>query len=340
MSDDAIIEAIFKQAQASYAAHPVIVLGSGASISFGIPSMGELALHLISSINTDDLDGNDNDVWAQFVMELESGSDLELALHRIQLTESLSQLVVKQTWELINPKDCDVFQRSLVDRNLFPLSVLIRGLFDSTHRTLEVITTNYDRLVEYATEYAGFIHYTGFTYGYTRRMEYPQAFHPGRVVNIWKVHGSLDWYKRNDGEVIGLANLPDFNDGLEPVIVTPGIEKYRQTHLEPYRSIIQGADQAMSGANAYLCIGYGFNDQHIQEKLINRCTRDGVPILVLARTLTSAARDFLLSGRCDDYLAFEQDGGGVRVYSSLSDKPFTISDKQYWSLESFLDLIM
>ena len=340
MSGDGTTETIFKQAQAAYGAHPAIVLGSGASIPFGIPSMGDLAGYLIENINAGDLGEKDASLWAQFVGQLESDIDLETALHQIQLTDPLSKQIVKQTWRLINPSDYAVFQRSLTQRNIFPLSMLIRRLFDSTHRTLEVVTTNYDRLAEYATECAGFLHYTGFTYGYTRRMEYPQTLDPGRVVNVWKVHGSLDWYKRDDGEVIGLANLPEFNDDLEPVIVTPGIEKYRQTHLEPYRSIIQGADQALSGANAYLCVGYGFNDQHIQEKLVNRCTRDGVPIVVLARTLTAAARDFLLSGRCADYLVFEKDGDGTRVYSSLIGDPFTIDDRQYWSLESFLELII
>ncbi len=335
-----IDEKVIKQAQDCYAAHPVLVLGSGSSVPFKMPTMKDLTDNLVSNISVKKLGDADIDCWNNFKDELSKGTDLETALHKIQLSDELSKRVIKQTWHYINTEDLKIFKESLRNRNYFPLSSLISRLFNSTHRKLEIVTTNYDRLAEYAVENANFLHYTGFTYGYTRRMEYPQKTQHDRIVNIWKVHGSLDWYKDEDGELIALANTEQLPAKLFPVIVTPGIEKYRQTHLEPYRSIIQGADNALSGADSYLCIGYGFNDQHIQEKLVNRCIKDDTPVVVLARTLSESAKDFLLKGKCKNYLALERDGTSTVIHSSSIAGSITVKNTSYWSFEKFLGLIM
>ncbi|MGY4408091.1 hypothetical protein [Bradyrhizobium sp. USDA 3315] len=78
-------------------------------------------------------------------------------------------------------------------------------------------------------------------------------------------------------------------------MITPGIDKYRLTHSEPFRTIV----------------GYGFNDEHVQIKFIERCDRDSVPLVVLTKELTASAKAFLASGRCRRYLAIE--GGRFRL---------------------------
>lgn len=60
-----------------------------------------------------------------------------------------------------------------------------------------------------------------------------------------------------------------FPTGYTPLIVPPGKEKYSTTHEEPYRTIIEEADKEFKRAGSFLCIGYGFNDSHIQPKLIS-----------------------------------------------------------------------
>lgn len=325
-----------KQAQDYYAEAPVIILGSGASSAFGIPSMASLASHLMEHVGK----GIDSETWDGFVDLLKQGIDLETALHKVQLTSDLTKQVVMKTWEFINPKDILVFQEALNNPEYFPLGKLIKNMFRSVHREINIITTNYDRLAEYACEQEGIHHYTGFTHGYLRRLVNKDNLVANRKVNIWKVHGSLDWVIRPEGDICALGQLDKIPNGFSPQIVTPGIDKYLTTYHEPYRSIITHSDEVLKSSNSYLCIGFGFNDEHIQEKLVEKCVRENSRIMVLTWSLTDNAKQFLLGGSVRNYLAIErgQSDNQSIIYSSLFDGAQMV-ENNYWSQSGFLNLI-
>ena len=124
-------------------------------------------------------------------------------------------------------------------------------------------------------------------------------------------------------------------EGFYPLVVPPGKEKYSSTHKEPYRSIIAEADKAFIQAGAYLCIGYGFNDEHIQPKLLAQIAT-GKPIIILARTMTEACRKHIIEAKIRKYLIFERaDDQHTTVYSNGWSETY---DGQYWSLEEFLNI--
>ncbi len=329
----------YKQAQKYFQMHPAIVLGSGASAAFKLSGMGALATHLVSSIQADD--ESELKAWEAFKSALMSGKDLESALHEVRLSENLTKQVVVRTWELLNPEDKQVFYNSLTQNDFFPLSKLISGLFRSAINQIDIVTTNYDRLAEYAAEQAGFHHYTGFTHGYRRLQAPPDAVKTTRIVNILKVHGSLDWFSSPLGDVIGLNQIDEIPPNHQPQIVTPGIEKYSLTYKEPFRSIIQLADAAIRKNNSYLCVGFGFNDIHIQEKLIERCKRHDAAITLITWELSPASRKFLLSGEVKNFIAIERGVSDEQsiIYSSELDSPMTV-DGDYWSLSGYLNLVM
>ena len=208
-------------------ASPVIVLGSGASVPAGIPSMADLATHLIEFKPHKGLSGHDHESWHQFVSRLQC-QDLESALASSSISESLSDLVIEQTWTLIKDADVKVFNRLIADRGLLPLGRLYSHLFKSTHRTATVVTTNYDRLAEYAADAAGYCHYTGFTHGYLRRRQatqsrisFVQSNRRAQTVDIWKVHGCLDWFIDNSEQVVGVVSAKSVPAGCRPAIVIP-----------------------------------------------------------------------------------------------------------------------
>ncbi|TOE81418.1 SIR2 family protein, partial [Vibrio parahaemolyticus] len=70
--------------------------------------------HLVSTVDTSGLDGEELEVWERFKALLESGTDLESALHEIRLSETLTDAVVGATWNLLNPQDLEVFKSSLL----------------------------------------------------------------------------------------------------------------------------------------------------------------------------------------------------------------------------------
>lgn len=331
---------IAKQAQEYYSYSPAIILGSGASASFGLPGMGKLGDHLLRNIDSSLFDKNEDNAWQAFKDELAKKNDLENALQRVQLPPSISKIIVEETWQLLNPEDLNVFYDSLCNRNLFPLGKLLNHMFQSTVREIDIITTNYDRLAEYACEQEQIHHYTGFSHGYIRTEITKNAISTNRQVNIWKVHGSLDWFRNDQNILLGLPNTMKIQTALTPEIVTPGIEKYKRTHTEPFRTIINESDRSIDNATSYLCIGFGFNDVHIQEKLVNKCVNNNAKLLIITHTLTDGAKDLLFMKGCKEYLAFESNGANTKVHSSRIQNSIELPGENYWSLEGLLNLII
>lgn len=339
MADD-VLDKVSKQAQEYYKRTPVIILGSGASAAFGMSGMGTLAQHLKDSVDYTDLPDSDQTAWAHFCEELDKGIDLETALHNVPLSIELTERVVAQTWALLTPEDMKVFHDSISNPSLFPLGSLLKHMFLSTAKELNIITPNYDRLAEYACEQEGIHHYNGFSHGFIGRTVKKDYLTCSRQVNIWKVHGSLDWFSNDSGVITSLRNINSIPLKWTPLIVTPGIEKYRSTHREPYKTVIHESDNIMDRASSYLCVGFGFNDEHIQTKLVNRCAKYGASVIIITHKLTEATKSFIDSGNVTNYLAIEScENSSSRIYSSILDESIDVLG-DYWSLNGFLKLIM
>ncbi|NAW79878.1 SIR2 family protein, partial [Vibrio sp. V33_P6A3T137] len=91
-----------KQAQEYYGKAPVIIMGSGASAAHGMSGMWALAKHLIAQTDVSGLSDPELEVWEHFCQVLDSGVDLESALHQVATSEELTSRIVKATWSLIN----------------------------------------------------------------------------------------------------------------------------------------------------------------------------------------------------------------------------------------------
>jgi hypothetical protein len=292
-------------------------------------------------------EGQEYDVgkWDEFKAVLET-TDLETALNEVRLPDALTGFVAKSTWDYLAPLDYKVFEQVLTNRDLLPLTKLFRHLFNSTHNEIHIVTPNYDRIAEYAADSGGFLHYTGFLYGHIRaravngrpKVRYGNSL--ARTVNIWKVHGSLDWFQDDDGVIVGLPISTKRPSNVTPAIITPGNEKYRRTHDEPFHSIKMEADKALQTAESYLCIGYGFNDRHLQTTLVERCRGKDVPLVLLTKEISTTAKSFLSSGKCRKYLAIEEAPAGARVYTQTFPNGQEVEGNPIWQLGEFLKLVM
>ncbi|MBH2812365.1 SIR2 family protein [Serratia liquefaciens] len=333
------IEEVAKQAQRYYGLFPTLILGSGASAAFGMSGMGALAAYLIKNVVVDD--AGHLAAWEVFCKDLESGMDLESALHKNDLPEEVTRNIVFSTWMHLCPQDLDIFNNGLDTHDEYPLCTLLKHMLRSTQGKVNIITTNYDRIAEYACEQARIHHYTGFAHGFRRFQADSNYLICQRQVNIWKVHGSLDWFLSSSGEICALGNSEKIPNNYIPLIVTPGIAKYRSTHKEPYKTIIHEADNILDSASAYLCIGYGFNDEHIQEKLVNKCVSKGSKLIIITHKLTDSTRRILFQGRIKEFIAIESGSHENESYIYTSNEESMLRvDADYWSLDGFLKLIM
>lgn len=337
------LEALAKQCQHCVQQNPVIVLGSGASIPHGIRGMGELATWLRDAVITES--DEEKEAWLLVRTALVNGDHLEAALDDKQLPPSLVVKIVRSTWDFIAQDDYALLKSAIRTEATFPLRTLFQGLFRSTNRIIHVVTTNYDRVAEYASDSGGYIHTTGFLPGYLRRadgaenLSFRQGNQAARTVSVWKVHGSLDWFIDPNGGVLSLPMTSELPEGLTPLIVTPGVSKYQRTHDEPFRSAIQGADRILQSASAFVCLGYGFRDSHIHPKLMTRCRVHDTPILVAARTLTPEAKDFLKKNAGRQYIALERDDEGTKVFNRDYPDGVVVPGGNYWDLSELNELI-
>ncbi|RZM21894.1 MAG: SIR2 family protein, partial [Pedobacter sp.] len=234
----------------------------------------------------------------------------------------------------------------IADPNGFPLLRFIQYLLSTADKKLTIVTTNYDRLGEYAASLAKAVICTGYAQNYmghfsaqihTNKFSAARGFN-GQV-DIWKVHGSLDWFKNAQDENFQLPLRHKKPEGFTPLIVTPGLSKYSETHMEPYRTIFAQADNAIAEANGFFCLGYGFNDAHVQPKLIAEI-KNNKPIVVLTKQLTPKTKQSIIDNGCKNYILFEEaPDGGTQVFSS-SFGDFIIPGQSTWVLEEYLKLII
>lgn len=323
---------------------PLIILGSGASVPFRLPSMWTLGEHLKKTISFSD---NDDQIqFDDFIVHLDKLKDLELALSEIHIRPNVLKEIIYKTWELVNKHDIEAYDLFVNGKIEFPLAELTKYLLSTTDRKLSIITTNYDRLAEFAASLAGAFICNGFASNYMGHFtnliqlnNFAALKGFNGQVNIWKVHGSLDWFKNNQEQDFQFPLRHSIPIDYKPSIVTPGLTKYLETQLEPFRTILTQADTEIENAKGYLCIGYGFNDIHVQPKLIAEIKKNK-PIIVITKELTPKTKQSIIDNKSNSYILIEEvNKTDTRIYSSLFMGPEIIPKVSYWSLGEYLKLI-
>ena len=315
---------------------PLVVLGSGASVPYGLPTMGGLA----SELRKDELlqaEKNSSKLFSDM-----DSLGLEAAIDNNTLSEHAKNQIRTLTWKCINEADLNLFRDEKLEEVLQTLVQLIKKIIMASPNQLTVVTTNYDRLSEYASDLCGASTITGFEGNLLRKFDgfsdyvnHKRIVARERVVKILKVHGSLDWFVSEDGDIMSLPLQEKIPLRYTPLIVPPGREKYSTTHDEPYRTIIEEADKDFKRAESFLCIGYGFNDSHIQPKLITQIKSGGKPIVVITKKATNECVRLVTDSNVKKYLILEDAGSGTKVIYNNDD---TIVSGRIWSLKDFMEV--
>lgn len=333
-------EKLARSAQRFLSERPVVVLGTGATIPHGLPSMPTLAERLLATIT------NHPEGWDAFAKRLNENKDLEQSLHDVQLPQETVEILVRKTWEIVSAKDIEFYNQLLKGGVSFPLTNLFRYLLRTAGAHLRVVTTNYDRVAEYAANAVGAYASTGVTAGWLQRfvatsVNAERAPSPGfeGLVTILKVHGSLDWFSNSNVDVIAVPIAQAVPDDMKPLVVTPGVSKYREVHKDPFRTVLSAADTVLRKATCYVCIGYGFNDEHVQPVLVSRVMREDVPIVVVTKELTAQTRNAFLNEPPKRFLFVEEAHGGTMVYTSDDLNGVLLDGVSVWQLQDFVNMV-
>ena len=276
----------------------VTIIGSGLSASEGIPGMSALAIELKDKIPKFIIEETDIVNWNAISDRLVAGEGLEEALHNEKPTSAVEEKIREITAAFIRSAEKEVLNNVLLGFSRFRLSDYLQR-FNIRNNGLTIITTNYDRLVEYSCEIDGIRVDNLFVGKFISKFSPDESKYSfckkirnlkgqSRVeyspkVTILKPHGCLSWYQI-DGSVRSIPYI-ERDDCL---IITPGINKYKEGYNEPFDTHRARANAAIDSALRYIIIGYGFGDDHLETHLL-RQFRSNKKALILTRSLSDKA---------------------------------------------------
>jgi SIR2-like domain len=132
----------------------------------------------------------------------------------------------------------------------------------------EVFTSNYDLLMEQALEDRKVPYFDGFVGSYRTFFDLAsieQDKLPARWARLWKVHGSINWWRTATGDV---ERRQEGASGDRQMIY-PSHLKYDQSRRLPYLAMLDRLKSFLGvGQSVLITCGYSFGDQHLNEAII------------------------------------------------------------------------
>ncbi len=142
---------------------------------------------------------------------------------------------------------------------------------------LEVFSLNNDLVLE--NHYDSAPPYRGFYSGSWRGFDDVPNLEEFNRIHLYKLHGSLDWVRLNDGTIWEKGKISDIvqEDGASiehyPFIIFGQGSKFFS--VEPFFNLIQNFSKKLKERNYFFIIGYSFFDPYINNLLIH-AVREGV----------------------------------------------------------------
>lgn len=331
-----------KTIQDYFQENTLTIVGSGLSLAEGIPGMSALADELRSTLPMCLHEPQDKIIWEKIDTDLSAGIGLEEALHNTKPSSNIEERIRAITAGFVGKAEANVLLKIVRDKKTLRFTYYLRH-FNIRNNGMTVVTTNYDRLIEYACEcmnlrvdtlYVGrfLAHFEpeqsrySFCQGIRRNGGKSSAVFAPKVT-VLKPHGCLSWHMLN-GEPYSIPGYP-LEDCL---IITPGINKYREGYSVPFDTHRTKANSEIDSAQRYIIIGYGFGDDHLETHLIQQLNA-GKPALILTYSLSKKAKE--LVQKCNRITAIVSDGAdGSKVVTASEEQVFP--DINLWDLKTML----
>jgi hypothetical protein len=344
---------LFTDIQGVFRKTPVLLIGSGFSCGYGLPGMGALAEHLATAVHNVLTTDEAKNTWAQSADAVKA--NLEAGLNSIAVGkpewEEIVSAIRGETAKLIIEKaiaaEATILCKKVVGSHA--PSRLLSHLFNGSPQNAEsihVITTNYDTLLELFCDMAELPLDTGFT-GFRRRKPRPVPlfqtqysrvlvaekrqhqfdYRLCKTVRLYKPHGSISWLTTDEGPVEVLNDV----SVAERAIVVPGPSKYQDALVNTlFDGMRTEMNEVLNKAEALLCIGFGFNDDHLQG-VIKRRLAAGMPVIIVTRDATPNIEQ-LLRDHAHVIAVFKSDDGAVCHWNGKTLQ----SPEPLWQLDDFL----
>jgi SIR2-like domain len=312
--------------------HLCAFLGAGVGRACGLPDVVQLQTQILNALTGDDR--------VAFEEQLK-GRNLEQALSRLRRIAVLltdNQKVDGLTATRAAELDATVCQKivSALDisaANLNPMySLAAWALSVDHHLPLEIFTVNYDLLIETALERRGVPYFDGFIGNLRPRFQTElvearpgkeEAWLPGFLVRLWKLHGSVNWSWGPDQQVVRMGQ-PVTKDLAAAIY--PSDTKYDESRRVPFVVLQDRLRRALYQPETLVLIsGYSFSDDHLNELLFDaaaRRQRSELIVFCYAKIPHGLAQRALITPNMQVVTATEAILGGVRArWKSTTDIP-------------------
>lgn len=186
----------------------------------------------------------------------------------------------------------------------------------ATRDRLHIFTTNYDRFIEFACDYAGINILDRFLgkiqpyfqeaapnldYHYRTSDSKNEFRYVEGVIRYSKIHGSIDWVHRNNkifrnNLKFGADKLLDIETYKDQLMIYPNAMKSIETAYYPYSELFRDFSGAICRPNsAVVTYGYGFGDSHINKILLEMLYIPSTHLVIISYGVDDRLLTFLKS---------------------------------------------
>lgn len=334
--------------------------GAGTSMAVGIPGIEELTKQV-----SEQIEGPSKESFDKIKSKLPKNANIESIINRIRIyreligeseeaeydgikgakaAKALDSAICHTISDIIGSKPL----KSLEPHNRF--AQWLRSLCFNRNYPVEIFTTNYDLLFEKSMEKFGIPFFDGFI-GSVNPFFLPESVDaefdgindiscpPKSWTRLWKIHGSINWYKQNDSEendgvITRLSKLKPKEE--EELLIYPTRDKYTQSRKLPFIAFQDRLHRFISsGERLLIVIGYSFSDEHLNEIIFQGLRSN--PRLAVTSFVYGG-----LSGRLEEYCRVHRNlaiyGSDKASVGGLSAKWNIISNENAENCDSFWDL--
>ena len=341
----------------------LIVVGTGASMAvdpeFGMAALAKELKRKMPYVVSSDKELKSS--WNK-INEKIKDTGLEKALDGID-NEDLRSSIIKIAGDFLARIDAEYKKKSL-SADSYPFSMenfllkIINGL-STLNPCLNIITPNYDLLIEHICDKNRIPYFTGFAGGITKYYDWNIAekelcfiikkIKKGKLklfgsrkehIKLHKVHGSLNWFWQNQQIMEDNSLTYDREHTLKRATIPPGDAKIPEAFMN-YRDFFTRADKAIAKDDAYIFVGYGFNDIHIEKEIDRHLKINGKYGVIITKELSDKANNLISTS--DNLWAVFHDpdnGANTLIKNKKYNNHLIVENSDLWKIDEFTDIIL
>lgn len=348
------LDEIYQEIQDRFRKQLVLVVGTGSSISVDYEfGMNALETHLRLIIPTI-INGNKQaeKEWSSVLQNLDLKIDFENSLNVVRSKLLLNNIIRETGKHVAKVNYKNIKKISTGEIPIIELFNRIKNLLSYTNPIIDIITPNYDLILENALSHCEVEYNDGFYGGIQKKFnwnESEQRFNGVEVnvksrkpiikiyphVRLHKVHGSLNYFVK-DNNVYRNDSLSYYENTEEydRFIITPGETKHKR--IVKNRQFYHEMDNAIEKAQTYLFIGYGFNDIDIDKKICQNINETNRNAIIVTKDLIGNAKE-IINDNPDIISIYDNYKGGAII--RYQNQEFT-SLKPIWQIKEFANEIL